>query len=99
MKLLGYVTIEESEELRKIFQRKNALRELMLSFANAPKDMVENNLYYEKIVDDLGVCNQRMMEWWNKTASEYGWKYSSQDSWHIDFETREVYLTVKNSQE
>lgn len=99
MKLLGHVTVDESDELKKIFQRKNALKELTLTFANAPKETVKNNPFYEKVIDDLANCNQRMMEWWNKTASKYEWKYSSQDSWHIDFETREIYLTGKNDQE
>lgn len=99
MQLLGSVSFEECEELKRIYRRKTALQELALTLATTPDDQLSNNQFYEKLVDDLADCNQNMMEWWNKIASKHGWNYSSQDSWRIDFETGEIYLAVKNNQE
>ena len=87
---LGKVTETEMNELRDVYSRKIALKELLASI-----NAVENPLY-NKIISDFIDTNEKMAEWWKKTANIYQWVYGLENSWKLDFESGIVYLYDSN---
>ena len=92
MIVLGKVLKSECDELRTIYQRKRALQELILTLSSEPENN-ESDQFYEKLIKDLMTTGQKMSDWWIKTAYHYGWQYTEQDSWRINFDTCEVFLS------
>ena len=89
-KIIGQVRPEESQELKKLQERKTALSELTLTLADA-EVTVDNNLY-NKLVDDTAKTLQSIKEWWSSAAKKYGWEGHSA---YVDFSTGEVYSDVE----
>lgn len=82
---IGKVSIEEKNEIQKLFERKNGLEELakILTYDNP-------NLY-EKLVEDMGVTNIKFQKWWDRMAEKYQWVKNDSGNWEIDFETCDIY--------
>ena len=87
-KEIGYVTIEERDEIQALFERKNGLNELakILTFENAS--------LYEKLIKDLGENSTKFQNWWNEKSAKYQWEAADNGSWEIDFNTCIIYLVV-----
>lgn len=86
-KLLGVLTEDEVNVIIRIYQRGTALQELI---GITP---IENDILYDKILADFQNTRKRMADWWTSTASAHNWTYEPTNSWNVDFETREVFLT------
>ena len=86
---VGQVSAEERDEIRAIFERKNALAELFRSLADAAQ---VNNAIYEKLVADLGAATTRHAQWWSAMSKKYGWSSTPDGRWEIDFDDCAVYL-------
>lgn len=89
----GKVSADERDEIRRLFQRKNALVELFGSLGRLD-DTVSTKLY-EKIVADMGVTSSEFHAWWERKAREHAWQFANGGNWRIDFDTCEVFLVVK----
>jgi CXXX repeat modification system protein len=88
-KRVGEVTAQERDEIRSLFERKNALLELFrsLSESNAMNDTI-----YERVVADLGKATTRFTEWWSAKSTQYHWENVAGWQWQIDFDDCSIYL-------
>lgn len=88
-KIVGQVTVEEKDEIQKLFERRNGLNELAMILT------VENEALYEKLVKDLGETGAKFQNWWNRMAKKYNWESVEGGNWEINFETCEIYLVTE----
>lgn len=88
-KEVGKVTFEERDEIKNLFQRKNGLVELAKIISP------DNNLLYEKLVNDMGETQTKFQNWWDQMAQKYKWERTSGGNWEIDFDTCIIYLISK----
>lgn len=89
MKLLGTITAEESEYVRKLLGRKDALKELAQIIPAQEKN--KDNLY-ERIIDDMAETSTKIEVWWKETSKKYGWSYDASDRWYLNVESNEISL-------
>ena len=88
-KVVGTVTIEEKNEIRQLFERRNGLNELA-------KILTADNVeLYEKLVKDLGETGAKFQAWWNRMGSKYQWESVDGGNWEINFDTCEIYLVTE----
>ena len=88
-KIVGQVTVEEKDEIQKLFERRNGLNELAKILT------VENEALYEKLVKDLGETGAKFQNWWNRMGEKYNWESAEDGNWEINFETCEIYLVTE----
>lgn len=88
--IIGKVSIEEKEEVYKLFKRKKSLLELCRVLKP------DETVLYEKLVGDLGDTVEKLDLWWSKTSEKYSWKSSPNDTWSINFTNCEISLISKD---
>lgn len=88
-KLVGQVTVEEKDEIQKLFERRNGLNELATILT------AENETLYEKLVKDMGETSAKFHQWWMAMGQKYQWESVDGGNWEIDFETCEIYLITE----
>jgi CXXX repeat modification system protein len=84
--VVGKVTVEEMEEIKSLFERKNGLIELFRI-----SDGLNENLY-QKLVKDMGETSTKFQQWWDSKSEAYKWNKKEGSNWEINFNTCEVYL-------
>jgi len=84
---VGKVTVEERDEIRNIYEKINALRNLQL--------IVEEENLYKKVEKYLQNVEKEFDEWWGEKARKYQWKSKDDASWIIDFSSNDIFLTTK----
>lgn len=89
MKLLGTITAEESENVRKLLGRKDALKELVQIL---PAQEKNEDCLYERIIDDMAETSLKIEAWWKETSKKYGWSYDASDRWYLNVESNEISL-------
>lgn len=87
-KSVGHVTEEERNEIRQLFERRNALGELAKILT------VDNIELYERMVSDLGDTSSKFQSWWDSMSQKYSWESHLQGHWEIDFENCEIFLVT-----
>lgn len=87
-KLIGQVTVEEKNEIQRLFERRNGLNEL------ARIVTADNAELYEKLVKDLGETGTEFQAWWDMMAGKYRWESAADGSWEINFDTCEIFLVI-----
>lgn len=87
-KVISKVTLEEKNEIQKLFERKNGLNELAKILTS------DNDVLYEKLVKDLGETTTKFQNWWDSMAKKYQWPIIEKGNWEIDFETCDIYLVT-----
>lgn len=85
-KEVGRVTMDERDEIKTLFVRRNGLTELAKILDT------ENAELYEKLVTDLGDTTTRFQNWWDSMADKYQWESAPESNWEIDFEDCAIYL-------
>jgi CXXX repeat modification system protein len=85
-RMIGQVTVEEKNEIQRLFERRNGLNEL------AKIVTAENEALYEKLVKDLGETGTKFQGWWDRMARKYQWESGEGGNWEINFDTCEIYL-------
>lgn len=85
-KVVGSVTVEEKDEIKTLFERRNGLNELAKILT------AENTELYEKLVKDMGNTGAKFQNWWNCMSTKYQWESTEGGNWEIDFDTCEIYL-------
>jgi CXXX repeat modification system protein len=88
-KVISKVSETEKEEIRLLFERKNALTELFQTVDPSNEEL------YNKIVADMGKTSTQFQSWWDEKAQQYEWESEPGYKWEIDFNDRIIYL-VKN---
>jgi CXXX repeat modification system protein len=88
-KRVGQVSVQERDEMRAIFERKNGLTELFKSLADSAQ---VNSALYDKLVADVGTATTRHSQWWSAMSKKYGWQSAPDGRWEIDFDDCSVYL-------
>ena len=63
-KKVGTVTEAERDEIRRLYERINGLKELTKAISP------DNNELYEKLVTDMGASVTRFQEWWNTKSDK-----------------------------
>lgn len=90
---VGQVTAEEKDEIQRLFNRKLALKELVMVFEekNAQNLQVDTVLQ-EKAAQDISETTQKVQGWWDRMAQKYQWKNIPGGGWRINFKTCEIFL-------
>ena len=84
--MVGQVTVEEKNEIQRLFERRNGLNEL------AKIVTADNEALYENLVKDLGETGTKFQGWWDCMAQKYQWESEVGGNWEINFDTCGVYL-------
>ena len=87
-KLIGQVAVEERNEIRTLFERRNGLNELAKILT------ADNAELYEKLVKDMGETGSKFQGWWDRMAEKYHWESAENGNWEINFDTCEIYLVT-----
>lgn len=85
-KKVGQVTEEEKLQIKRLFERRNGLSELVKVLT------ADNDELYEKIVKDMGETTTKFQQWWDSMSQKYHWESSFNGHWEIDFETNVITL-------
>lgn len=85
-KIIGKVTTQERDEIKKLFERKNSLRELSRVLD------ASNDALYEKMLLDAQETSIRYQNWWDEMGKKYGWESHIDGNWKIDFSSCTIYL-------
>lgn len=88
-KVIGQVTVEEKEQILKLYERRNGLNELAKILTT------ENEVLYEKLVKDMGETTSKFQQWWKDMAHKYQWESSENGNWEINFETCQITLSLQ----
>lgn len=84
-RIVGKVSEEERDEIKKLFERKNGLIELA-------KVIGPENGLYEKLVADMGETSTKFQQWWDSMSAKYSWESTPDGRWSINFETCDITL-------
>ena len=83
-KVVGIVTEEEKNVIKKLNTHKNSLEELLLIL---PKD----DDLYKVALNDMNETTQKYHEWWNQNYDKYHWEKGEGD-WKILFDSNEIII-------
>lgn len=89
-KIVGKITSEECNEIQKLFERKNGLKELAKILT------ADNGELYEKLVKDMGETDTKYQKWWDEKAKQYGWESHPKGFWEVNFQTCEILLSISD---
>lgn len=89
---VGAVTPAERDEIKALFERKNALSELFRSLVGMPDEELAQSAIYERLVRDMGETATKFQAWWDEKSVKYDWENISGCSWEIDFASGDIYL-------
>lgn len=94
-KPVGSVTPEERDEIKRLFERRNGLKELFQTLVSMPKEELEGSHLYDKLVADMSKTTTEFETWWSRTSAKYNWKNERGHSWRIDFDTCAIFIAEK----
>lgn len=77
---------EEVSEIRKLFEKKVALENLVKIIDP------ENQKLYAKVTEDYTTLLSQYQGWWGTMSQKYNWERSEKGGWTVNFETCEVFL-------
>ncbi len=90
--ILGSVTEEEKQTIERLYERKNALGELMQTMSSPMFSDEQRNKVYDWIVADLGKTNSEYNKWWSDMGLKYNWKIPCGEKLFVDFNTNGVFV-------
>jgi len=90
--IIGTITYKERDELQALIEKKNGLTELVRSLVEENNAMLQNNLFYEKIIADLGLTVTKQQQWWDSKSEQYHWIRKAGYMWNVNFSTGEITL-------
>ena len=85
MRIIGKVSEEERNQIKKLYERKNGLTELA-------KTLSPDSALYEKLVTDMGATATKFQAWWDTMSNKYKWESLPDGRWSINFDTCEISL-------
>lgn len=87
-KEIGKVSVTEKDEIESLFERKNGLTELAKILTP------ENEVLYEKLIQDMSETSSKFQNWWDRMAQKYQWEGTDDGHWEIDFNSCKIYLII-----
>ncbi|MDJ0764512.1 MAG: CXXX repeat peptide maturase [Myxococcota bacterium] len=90
--IVGEVTPEERDQVKKLYIRKTGLVEVVSTLSRLDDPAVLNGPLYERVIRDVGETQIAFQTWWDNIAQKYNWKKDSNKQWRIEFETCRIYL-------
>lgn len=94
--VVGKVGLKERDEIQALFERRSGLLELVQSLSQNGSGLLENDVFYEKVIADLGRTKIAFQKWWEDKAKAYGWQGKPGWQWSIDFNTCQISLNKQN---
>lgn len=91
---VGSVTEQEKKDMLRLYERKLALQELVITLPTQCLDQDSKDELYDRIMIDMGTNKLKFDKWWAEMAQKYGWMALPNGQWNIDFETNEIYLVT-----
>jgi CXXX repeat modification system protein len=85
-KIVGNVSVEERDEIKRLFERRNGLNELARILT------ADNSELYEKLVKDMGETGAKFQDWWERMARKYQWETVENGNWEINFDSCDIFL-------
>lgn len=85
---VGQVTEQEKDEIFSLFERKNALIELI----NSLHVDEQTEPIYQRLLMDMTITNRDFNQWWSNMSKKYEWKTAEKGNWNINFATNDIYL-------
>lgn len=85
---VGFVTVDEKNEIQSLFERRNGLNELAKILT------ADNEELYNRLVKDMGETSLKFQSWWNSMARKYQWASAPDGNWEIDFNDCKIYLVT-----
>ncbi len=85
-KIVGNVSVEERDEIKRLFERRNGLNELARILT------ADNSELYEKLVKDMGETGAKFQDWWERMARKYQWESVENGNWEINFDSCDIFL-------
>ena len=83
-KVVGKVTEEEKSVIKKLYDHKNSLEELLLV-------LTKNDELYNVAFEDMNETKIKYQEWWNQHYKKYQWEKGEGD-WTVMFDTNDVII-------
>lgn len=87
-KNIGRVSELERDEIKKLFERKNSLKELSKVLD------ASNEKLYNRLLEDVYETSAKYQNWWDRMAMKYSWEGRETGNWNIDFATCIIYLVT-----
>ena len=84
-----WATEEEKQEIKKLFERRNGLKELTKILDSSNEEL------YEKLISDMSTTQEKYKSWWNRMGEKYKWEGMVDGKWEVNFETNDIYLIIK----
>lgn len=83
MRKIGTVLENEKKEIQNIYEKKNALENLIKVLSSEENDL------YEKVLNDYTQINTEYLKWWDKMFNKYNWP---DGEYRINFKNNEICL-------
>lgn len=87
-KEIGFVTVDEKNEIQALFERRNGLNELAKILT------ADNEELYNRLVKDMGETSSKFQNWWDSMSRKYQWESEPDGNWEIDFNECKIYLVT-----
>lgn len=87
---VGEVTDTERDEILRLHERRNALKELFLTLNSPYLSEEERSALREGIVEDLARTSSLYEDWWREIGAKYHLKPRERGGWMIDFQSKEL---------
>lgn len=84
--LVGRVSVDERDEIKQLFERRNGLNELARILT------ADNSELYDKLVRDMSETGAKFQGWWERMARKYQWESAENGNWEIDFNSCDIFL-------
>jgi CXXX repeat modification system protein len=91
---VGKVTLEEKEEIKRLFERRNGLAELFLTLTEQNEASFKQSPLAARLTKDIEDCAANYHRWWDEKSIQYAWEQEAEGKWEINFETGMIYLSV-----
>jgi CXXX repeat modification system protein len=92
---IGSVSEGEKDQIKKLYERKLALNELLLSLENPSLQEEQKQNIYNKLVEDMGRTKTSFDKWWQDMSIKYKFKSINGGQWMIDFDTNQVFVFIE----
>lgn len=92
-KLVGKVSVEEMDEIKSLYERKNGLIEIIKAIPDINGN--DSSALYEKIVQDMATTNAKYSKWFEEKSKKYNWENIENHNWEVNFASCEVFITNK----
>jgi CXXX repeat modification system protein len=96
---VGKVSIIESEQIRRIYKRKTALEELVMSMNNVKEYEKDPEIFLKEISRELEEYSKEFTDWLCDKTKTNGWKCPEDKKLHVNFITNEVFYEQNENEE